>query len=844
MSRVLSNMLALAKSRSRRTFAAGILILLVLGIVKFWFAFSIASQFNDYVSDEVWYVSSARNIMNDVFGVKTKYLVEGMESYTVFVTEPSKIDIIREFVVERGGVVLRDNYEHVNAIAVAVNASQRVLERLPGVVKVIPGFPQPDEANIHKYYNLEHPPLGKYLIGLAMVLAGDKPVSWRLPGLIEAGLLVLLAGLVGWRLLGFMGMLVAGAAMALDPLTTRMGAIAMLDIHLAFFTALSILLAVYRRFTPSIISACLALMVKYSGILCFIPLYVTYRVRGKNPLRILLTSAALLIIVSGFVFAPLASFFGVDRLIEEFFGALKWHTTSRPAGPVSSNPLDWVLGINSFMLHVNPDIPARGSPFIYVPSFIIALLLTPLAFSDRKLRAWEREACLLGSWVLSLVLGYFIVMMLGNRTLYSFYATQASPALCSFLPIALYAMLLDDKLLDESSSYIICSLRDIVLGKIRRQRIPRELGFIQTLVHSPRSLQIYYLAAASASLMTMLLHLNLGQQWKLYCDAQWVTSAWALHEDPARAMGLTGVIMLVFPEFRIDGNTLVILDSIFLFLALRELALLAAKWGMQRTLTLATAMLSLVLYGAYDGSSMSVFLLLLGLNTYLSAQSTGKRLAGLLLIALSFNNVFEAIAVILAISTVSIGDSLMLTLFTASFYAPIFLYAGAESLEATPLAFMLEPKGPGFLALALGKLTPALLVLLALPAMMAVKLRKIRCGLHFSLPAIMLLCFAIAPNMLPQWCLPAIMLLAMTARRMPILTWEIDVANALIILLWFVNTPVMQALFKYTPSGPLDPLSLPALAGYARSLLLAIAACRLYLSCSSYRKNEVKVKST
>ncbi|GBF09557.1 conserved hypothetical protein, partial [Aeropyrum pernix] len=47
------------------------------------------------------------------------------------------------------------------------------------------------------YYNAEHPPLGKYIIALSMLLCGDRPLCWRLPSIVEAGLIpvILWAGL-------------------------------------------------------------------------------------------------------------------------------------------------------------------------------------------------------------------------------------------------------------------------------------------------------------------------------------------------------------------------------------------------------------------------------------------------------------------------------------------------------------------------------------------------------------------------------------------------------------------------------------------------------------------------
>ena len=89
-------------------------------------AYALASGYvDDYVSDEIYYVDTARRILQRVFGAQLDY------------------------------------------------------HRYSG-------------STADDYFNLEHPPLGKYIVAISMVVCGDKPLCWRLPSVLEASLIPLL----------------------------------------------------------------------------------------------------------------------------------------------------------------------------------------------------------------------------------------------------------------------------------------------------------------------------------------------------------------------------------------------------------------------------------------------------------------------------------------------------------------------------------------------------------------------------------------------------------------------------------------------------------------------------
>ena len=289
------------------------------------------------------------------------------------------------------------------------------------------------------YFNLEHPPVGKYLIALSMIVCGDKPLCWRLPGIIESGFIPVLLGLAflrfPWRRnsgVEYVAALAAAAAASADPILYYSGSVAMLDIHLAFFESLSLALFMMNYRRASLIVAGLAIATKFSGaaiILAFL-LYDVFIGSGVRE-RLKLISEDILIpfIIYVIVMIPLAYYFGVGRLVTETINALKWHTTSRPPGPPTSTPLGWIFNSNPFFYSFYPiAMPAILNSVLH---FIALVVLAPLA----AIGIWRDSKRVAGGPLLyaGVILTYVIVWILGNHTFYSFYSVQLTPGMAAIM---------------------------------------------------------------------------------------------------------------------------------------------------------------------------------------------------------------------------------------------------------------------------------------------------------------------------------------------------------------------------------------------------------------------------
>lgn len=385
-----------------------------------------------YVSDETWYVISARNMFRSVFGAQPAYVdPNGRHNYTVFFSSRVALnednDEFRNFVENDLGGVVTMGYSKANAISIAVfgELDNKVLTAtFPSIKTIQSGFNYPDVAGAETYLNMEHPPLAKYILGFSMLALGDRPIVWRAPGIILGALALLITYFIAAKLLKneFFALLVLPLALA-DPVLRAMSSVAMLDIYVVFFVALSMWFALRRSYFCSAVFIGLGTACKLTGAfplfaLFFLMLYL----RKSSVKKMIFYPFIVSLLVWVTVNLPLMFHFGVSSWINEIQNGLKWFVTSRPPGPATSTPWGWFVNESPFMINVGPDVAASVNIAVYILA-LAALVLTP--YFMRKLK--NRNIILPSLWFLSTFLGYVLIYILGNRTMYSFYVVTFSP---------------------------------------------------------------------------------------------------------------------------------------------------------------------------------------------------------------------------------------------------------------------------------------------------------------------------------------------------------------------------------------------------------------------------------
>lgn len=318
-----------------------------------------------------------------------------------------------------------------------VNVARRILQRVFSVHGV---QWWESKGNLSEdYMNTEHPPLGKYIIAVSMLACGDRPECWRLPGAVEAALIPVALYLgyaaagrrLGRPLLGVVAGVAAAAAAAGDKILVEESAVAMLDIHVAFFTALAVSAAAAGRIRLAYASAALAASVKYNGAFVLPAVWLAAWFWGRSRARVARVVGESLIaavLVQLVLWAPLMVKLGgsgplhqLEWLMQQVSGALAWHTQARGQGPPTSPPWLWPLNYNPSYLSFEPVVGGEVTSIVHMTAFIAAAGLAVYCFPSR--------CPSVGSYSLAFImLGYLAVYLAGNNTLYSFYAVQLSPA--------------------------------------------------------------------------------------------------------------------------------------------------------------------------------------------------------------------------------------------------------------------------------------------------------------------------------------------------------------------------------------------------------------------------------
>jgi len=352
----------------------GLIAAVTLAIIHAYLGYLWASSFNEYVSDEVWYVSSARNIFRKFLGIN------------------------------------------------------------------IGSYPYPKEhPGIETYLNLEHPPLGKYIIGLSILIFKDEPVYWRIPGIIEASAMIVLAYFVSKKIFNSeVAGILASTILFMDPLVSSMRIVAMLDIHQAFFITLAFTAAVYGKHRLSAVFAGLAGSVKYSGF--FIILAIALHMHYSRRKIWEIVEASLLIPITTFAIVnlPLILHYGFYGLLNYIIWAFKWHASYKE-NPFIAPPWGWLYNIQPFVLKYGvsgePVLEAKTNPYIY-PLILFTTVTSTYLYSKNK----QEKLVLPHIWFWSYYLMYFILYIIGGRSQEIFYATTMSFFIAVALATTLFAI--------------------------------------------------------------------------------------------------------------------------------------------------------------------------------------------------------------------------------------------------------------------------------------------------------------------------------------------------------------------------------------------------------------------
>jgi len=466
-------------------FASIIVTILLVGVllVAFTRYYSLASDLastesarggKGYVSDEVWYVSSARNILRKVFKVNVS--PPDRAGASVIFSDPIGVSKLEAFIEEHGFEVkiVDTGYSEINAVYFEAEDSHSLkvfveaLTRRYRVEDVVWGWRIPDAEGINNYMNLEHPPLGKYVIGVSMLLYGDHPLAWRYPSIVAGVLIVLFTYLVMLKLTSDKWLsLVVSLLVSMDPIMRALSSTALLDIYVALFTTLSLYFLVARKLYIALVVSIAGSTFKFNTLFTLIPIWLialrkelkaepTLEKLMETVVKLFLVTLALFMLFQVIVSIPLIAHIGFNAWVQQsIIGAFKWHASIKCTGsscPISSTPWEWFLGVNGFPLYYFSQeraLVAMGFWPIWTIALSYATLLLPAYRVNRKLAP-------LLVFFLGTLLGYVFLWLIGGKTQYSFYSVQFAPLVYMLVVLGFVEVILKrDKLGSILYSWIL-----------------------------------------------------------------------------------------------------------------------------------------------------------------------------------------------------------------------------------------------------------------------------------------------------------------------------------------------------------------------------------------------------
>ncbi len=413
-----------------------------------------------YVSDEVWYVDSARNILEKVFGLLPRF--EGSPRATIVYPNASMMDRAVEEAPRYGVKVLfyklpsgRYFFEKIPAIYVEARSIEDIerFAHATNATDIVFGWVLGDAENIDTYLNTEHPPMAKYLIALVMATLGDRPLYWRIPSICAGVALVVLTFLLIYEATrSELLALLTSVLLLVDPMVRNLASIAMLDIFVATFSVLAVYLALRRRIVAAVLAVCMGATFKFSALFAAIPVaalflhqLVSQGVRRVSDvfeklIAFVLFVASTFLTIQVAVSIPLINYLGFGTWFEQSItGAVSWHLSTKcvgPGCPPASTPLDWFFNLNTFPLYVGElNLAASGLEPVYALAFVLMLISIPSMALDKP------RSRILWYALLGIFLGYVAIWFAGSRTQYSFYAVQLAPFIHGFVVVRGYELL-------------------------------------------------------------------------------------------------------------------------------------------------------------------------------------------------------------------------------------------------------------------------------------------------------------------------------------------------------------------------------------------------------------------
>lgn len=302
------------------------------------------------------------------------------------------------------------------------------------------------------YWNFEHPPMGKYLTALSMLLFGYKGFRVLLRILVSLTPIILYLGIAypfdTKDNAKIISAIVAGFILLASHIVAVEGSLVLLDSYAFFFGLISMVFALRKKFFISMFFAGLSVSSKETGLVFIVAGIIYFFAVSRGKLIDRIVYAIIMILISAVTFIvtylPLMTYFGYNILPLSINTMIHWDTVSRASGPIASTPIDWVFGVNSMpfsLVMTNTGKVLKGvyasmTPEIEVLAMVLAFYSLVTNFVSKRI---PKDVGTI-YWLTTFFL-FYIDYLKGDHTLYSMYSIVLVPSSAILIAGFVYSFL-------------------------------------------------------------------------------------------------------------------------------------------------------------------------------------------------------------------------------------------------------------------------------------------------------------------------------------------------------------------------------------------------------------------
>lgn len=283
----------------------------------------------------------------------------------------------------------------------------------------------------------EHPPLGKALVLLNMILLGDTPLGWRLfPVLFGTTSIIIFYLICRTLKMSAKESTLATFLLGLESLTFTQSSIAMLDVFSVTFMMVSFWGYLRDDYATAGVAAGLSALAKFSGVFVLVVIGLHWLLSRRNQYKqfagLLFLVPAVFLILLPLLNIPLTGkFTNPFWTIQTMLSLNASQTFANTTHPGLSYPWQWIINFKVIDYWYTPRYIALISPTIW------ALIIPSVAYMLFKAIKGNKAGLFGVAWFAGTYLPWIAIILITDRISFMYYFYPTIGAICIGLGLGL-----------------------------------------------------------------------------------------------------------------------------------------------------------------------------------------------------------------------------------------------------------------------------------------------------------------------------------------------------------------------------------------------------------------------